>query len=97
MGDRAGVLRLYQTLERILDQELGVAPSPEAKTLAGGSPTGNTGRAVPLPPTPLVGRASEMAEVQALLARPDCRLLNLVGLCCALAHGWWLAARVALV
>jgi DNA-binding SARP family transcriptional activator/tetratricopeptide (TPR) repeat protein len=32
-GDRAGALRRFEDLERILDQELGVAPGPEAVAL----------------------------------------------------------------
>lgn len=77
-GDRAGALRLYQSLEKALREELGLEPSAEAKALlepARSSPA----PALPAPPTPLVGRQEEIEEVLLLLQRPDCRLLNLVG------------------
>jgi predicted ATPase/DNA-binding XRE family transcriptional regulator len=34
---------------------------------------------LPIPPTPLIGRTLELAEIARLLADPDCRLLTLVG------------------
>ena len=42
-----------------------VAPSP--------------GHNLPTPPTPFVGRKSELAEIDHLLASPECRLLTLIG------------------
>ncbi|HEU4743002.1 MAG TPA: tetratricopeptide repeat protein [Meiothermus sp.] len=80
MGDRAGALRLYQALERILQEELGVSPGPAAQALAQRLTHEHQGTPeLPSPPTPLVGRLTEAAEVLTLLERPDCRLLSLVG------------------
>src|SRR6478609_7117527 len=33
----------------------------------------------PIPATPFIGRSEELAEIAALLADPNCRLLTLVG------------------
>jgi predicted ATPase/DNA-binding XRE family transcriptional regulator len=35
---------------------------------------------LPVPPTPLVGRKPELAEINRLLTHPDCRLLTIAGL-----------------
>ena len=37
------------------------------------------GHNLPTPPTPFVGRKSELAEIEHLLTTPDCRLLTLIG------------------
>jgi predicted ATPase/transcriptional regulator with XRE-family HTH domain len=37
-------------------------------------------RILPIPPTPLVGRKSELAEIKRLLILPECRLLTIAGL-----------------
>lgn len=37
------------------------------------------GHNLPTPPTPFVGRKSELAEIEHLLTTPECRLLTLVG------------------
>lgn len=69
LGDRAAALRSYQACERLLWEELGVAPMLETTelvaTLTAGSP--------PLPPQLLhpprfVGRKSELERIRALLA-----------------------------
>ena len=33
----------------------------------------------PLQPTPLIGRSTELAQIESLLSNPDCRLLTLLG------------------
>lgn len=78
-GDRVGALRLYRSLEQNLLQELGVQPSPEVRARAAALDTNPARARLPTPPTPLVGRQTELAEALQLLRRPDCRLLNLVG------------------
>lgn len=75
-GDQAGALRLQQTLGRALNEELGLAKDPAAAPSSPEPPA-------PLRPPPalsaLVGRAGEIGDILELLARPDCRLLNLLG------------------
>ncbi|RIH81800.1 putative HTH-type transcriptional regulator [Calidithermus terrae] len=78
-GDHAGALRLYQSLEKVLREELGLEPSAEARALLGPARSSLSAPRLPAPPTPLVGRRQEIEDVLLLLQRPDCRLLNLVG------------------
>ncbi len=78
-GDRAAALRIYRSLEQTLWDELGLSPSPEAQTWAARLNPDPAIPSLPSPPTPLVGRETEQAEVWTLLQRPDCRLLNLIG------------------
>jgi predicted ATPase/DNA-binding XRE family transcriptional regulator len=47
----------------------GTVPAPSARHVP-----------LPQPATPLIGREAELAELKRLLARPDCRLLTIVGL-----------------
>lgn len=85
-GDRAGALAHYEVCRAVLADELGVAPDAETLALyeriragelapAARDP-GAPPHALPLPLTPFVGRATELA---ALRARADARLLTLVG------------------
>ncbi|MBK9715821.1 MAG: winged helix-turn-helix domain-containing protein [Kouleothrix sp.] len=85
-GDRAGALAHYEVCRAVLADELGVAPDAETLALyeriragelmpAARDP-GAPPHALPLPLTPFVGRA---AELSALRARADGRLLTLVG------------------
>jgi predicted ATPase/transcriptional regulator with XRE-family HTH domain len=79
-GDRAQFLRIARGELRV--ERLGTMPpvpptplpEPVKETI-----TPSSRPALPLPPTPLVGRNTELAELHQLLARPECRLLTLVG------------------
>ncbi|MER3553391.1 MAG: hypothetical protein C4331_03320 [Meiothermus sp.] len=71
---------MYAALERSLHEELGVEPSPEARALAVRLGAAAPARPrLPAPLTALVGREVEGGEILALLDRPDCRFLSLVG------------------
>jgi predicted ATPase len=85
-GDRAQFLRIARgelRVERLAAiASLPPAPVPEMrKVTATASPSATlpAHAALPLPPTPLIGREAELAELQHLLANPACRLLTLVG------------------
>lgn len=60
---------------------LALAPAAARAQLAAPPAAGGEATSPPLPraKTPLVGRALELREIAGLLARPDCRLLSLVG------------------
>jgi len=95
VGQRSTALRQFERCVNALRAELGVEPEAATQTLFDQIRTGTvvtTARsAVPSPPasspidqfpaqgTPFVGRESELAGIARLLARPDCRLLTLVG------------------
>ncbi len=88
-GQRTAALRQHQTCQRVLTEELGVAPDAETTALytqirdAGLAAATGTKRIKPatrpLPTTPLVGRATELAQIWQRLTDPDCRLLTLIG------------------
>lgn len=80
-GDRAGVARAFRACENTLRTELGIAPSAatfQAKERYALVDTSVWDR---LPPQrgPLIGRARELAELDALL-RGEARLITLAGL-----------------
>lgn len=90
-GNRAQALAQFDACAQRLEEELGVPPAPETVALAAQIRQGQIGavaaRARPAPrhnlppdPTPLVGRAEELAQIEARLRDPGCRLLTLVGL-----------------
>jgi predicted ATPase/DNA-binding SARP family transcriptional activator len=89
-GRQAEALEAYQQARRSLVEELGIEPNTELQELNRAILRQEAGLAVepppkppppslPAPATPLVGRRRELAELQALLARPEVRLLTLTG------------------
>jgi predicted ATPase/DNA-binding SARP family transcriptional activator len=80
-GQRSAALAQYEICRHLLNQELGVPPSSETSVLyeriraAGETPRHN----LPPQPTQFVGRREELAILQQLLLKPECRLLTLVG------------------
>lgn len=93
-GQRSAALAQYEACRRVLDQELGLDPDEETQALHKQILDGALGTAPPtaLPSavrpvyrvpallTMLLGRATELAHVLAWLARPECRLISIVGL-----------------
>lgn len=84
-GQRSAALAQYETCRQVLDGELGVEPAQETRVLyerirAGEAlPFSPPAHRLPPSPTPFVGRQEGLADLGALLADPDCRLLTLVG------------------
>lgn len=80
-GQRAAALAQYKICQRVLRDELDVAPSAETTALwerlyaAQNAPRHN----LPTPFTPFIGRSQELDDLAALLANPECRLVTLVG------------------
>lgn len=80
-GQRSAALAQYESCCRILQEELGVAPTAETTALyeriksAGPPPPSN------LPPQPnaFIGRQTELNQAATHLENPNCRLLTLVG------------------
>ncbi len=81
LGETESAQRRYREFTRQIADELGVEPSDRLRALAQAwraAPT--TARLVP--PAALdcfIGRRQEAAELQALLTRPECRLISIVG------------------
>ncbi len=92
-GQRSAALARYETLCRILDEELGLEPTEETQELYEQIQADELAPAVtataPAPQRPLhnlpmlltqfVGRSSEIAQLRARLAAPHTRLLTIVG------------------
>jgi predicted ATPase/DNA-binding SARP family transcriptional activator len=79
-GDRAAAVRAYETCRSLLDEQLGVDPSPQtvAVYLEALREQASTSRAVvPSPGSTFVGRSSEQAELRGALAAPG--LVSLAG------------------
>ena len=80
-GQLRAALQQYQACRAWLQAELGVEPGPETAALAqrieraSQTPRHN----LPPAPTPFVGRAQELADLQARLIDPRYRLLTLIG------------------
>jgi predicted ATPase/DNA-binding SARP family transcriptional activator len=73
-GDRAAAVRAYETCRSLLDEQLGVDPSPEtvAVYLEALSDQASTSRAVvPAPESTFVGRDGEQAELRDALTTPN--------------------------
>ena len=76
-GDHASAVRLKQSLSKAMNEELGlVEVSNQTPSFPANLPLPST---PPLSLSPLIGRTQEITDLLALLARPDCRLLNLLG------------------
>jgi predicted ATPase/DNA-binding SARP family transcriptional activator len=80
-GQRSAALTQYAACRRILAEELDVSPTAETVALAARIRSAGAPGAHNLPPpfTEFVGRTKELSALQRNLARPDCRLLTLVG------------------
>ena len=88
-GQRSAALAQYERCRDLLASELAVEPEAETTALYDLIRAGRPGNPEPAPTapqhnlpaqsTPLIGRASELAQIAGLLANPDCRLLTLVG------------------
>ncbi|MBK8904763.1 MAG: tetratricopeptide repeat protein [Anaerolineaceae bacterium] len=78
-GQRRAALAQYETCRHLLEQELGVSPSPETIVLYERIRDARHRVHLPSPTTPFVGRAAEMAQITRLLADPTCHLLTLSG------------------
>ncbi|HLF29279.1 MAG TPA: BTAD domain-containing putative transcriptional regulator [Anaerolineae bacterium] len=103
-GEPAAAVRQYQELARRLENTLGLSPQPETiqlyevikesrfpLPLSGLNETATDRLSqLPVPATPFVGRAEELAEIVRCLADPNCRLLTLIG------HGGVGKTRLAL-
>jgi predicted ATPase/DNA-binding SARP family transcriptional activator len=94
LGERGAALEQYEACRRVLADELGLEPSPEltalVERLRQPAPVAETPAAArPAAPSPaynlpaaltdLVGREEELGRLAAILARPNCRLVTLIG------------------
>lgn len=89
-GRQTEALDLYTEVRRRLDDELGLEPGIELRELQrrilqqdasldlAATPT-EWSEALPVPPTPLVGREAELESLREILARREIRLLVLTG------------------
>ncbi len=83
-GQRSAALAQYEKCRRALAEELNAEPGKETTALyerirTGAIETARPSDSLPIPPTPLIGRTEELAQIARLLENPTCRLLTLVG------------------
>ncbi|MEJ7790717.1 MAG: BTAD domain-containing putative transcriptional regulator [Gaiellaceae bacterium] len=88
-GRQADALEVFRDARRSLDDQLGLEPGEELRSLERAilrhdpelaPPTrSNPMRPLPVPRTELIGRERERTELRALVRRADVRLLSLVG------------------
>lgn len=85
-GARDAALAHYQGYVQRLRDELGATPADETRALFDHISRGGATdspliprHAIPMPPTSLLGRTAELAQVVRFLTQPTCRLLTLTG------------------
>lgn len=78
-GERSAALKQYETCRSLLQEELGIEPSLETAELYHRLLKAIAHHNLPPTPTPMIGRQEELAELTAILADPDCRLLTITG------------------
>lgn len=83
-GNRNAAFVYYETCRRVLAEELTVEPEPETTALYQRIANNelqvvSAPHQLPLPPTPFVGRAGELAQLADSLTTPQTRLVTIVG------------------
>lgn len=80
-GQNALALRQYDLLRAMLEKEMGISPAPETEALrrklSAAPVISRSG--LPVYGAPFIGREAELERLAALLRRPECRLVSLLG------------------
>lgn len=86
-GQRGAALKQYEACQRVLTQELSAEPEAETihlyERIRDADPSlvsSSLVSSLPASLTPFVGREQELAQIEACLQEPACRLLTLAGL-----------------